>query len=105
MNWRKAFFVFLIVLNLLLLGRLIWSEQGIFAYLDMKARAANLEQQLGDLNAKLEELSGEIRRLQKDRAYQEKAVRDRMNYVKDGEILYIFPEDEQPTAGAKDHAE
>ncbi|XPV74901.1 MAG: FtsB family cell division protein [Desulfovibrio sp.] len=105
MKWRKAFLGFLIILNLVLFGRLVWSDQGFFAYLDMKARADNLQNQLDNLNNKLEDLSGEIRRLQKDQAYQEKAVRDKMNYVKDSEILYIFPETVQPTDGAQSYAE
>ncbi len=39
------------------------------------------------------DLSQEIRRLKSDTAYQEKIVRERMNFVKKDEILYIFPDE------------
>ncbi len=80
----------LIFVNLFLLFRLIWSEHGLFAYLNMRARSAKLQQQLEEIDAKSLELSKEIRRLKSDRAYQEMIIRDRMNYVKENEVLYIF---------------
>ncbi|MFV0349621.1 MAG: FtsB family cell division protein [Halodesulfovibrio sp.] len=39
--------------------------------------------------------------LQSDPAYIERVIRQRMNFVKDNEILYIFPEEtKEGTAGA-----
>ena len=55
------------------------------------------------MNAKAEErsvqLSREITRLREDPSYQERVVRDRMNYLRKGEILYIFPEESDSTPG------
>jgi cell division protein FtsB len=87
---KKVLLGVLIFVNLFLLFRLVWSEHGIFAYMNMRKRAARLESELLDIDAKSLELSKEIRRLKSDRAYQEMIIRERMNYVKENEVLYIF---------------
>lgn len=87
---KKILLAVLVFVNIFLLFRLIWSEHGIFTYLNMRNRAARLESQLQDMDAKGLELSKEIRRLKSDRSYQELIIRDRMNYVKENEVLYIF---------------
>lgn len=87
---KRVLLVVLVVVNVVMLFRLVWSEHGLFAYMNMRARAAKLRQQLQEIDAKSLELSKEIRRLKSDRAYQEMIIRDRMNYVKENEVLYIF---------------
>ena len=90
------------VVNLVLLFRLIWSEHGVFAYMNMRERGEKLEAQLQEIDAKSLELSKEIRRLKSDRAYQEMIIRDRMNYVKENEVLYIFSGRGDSPQGAAD---
>ncbi|MBU1230787.1 MAG: septum formation initiator family protein [Proteobacteria bacterium] len=87
---RRILLVLLIVVNVVLLFRLIWTEQGILAYLAMRSRSEKLQSQLVDVDARSLELSKDIRRLQSDRNYQESIIRERMNYVKGNEVLYIF---------------
>jgi Septum formation initiator len=99
---RRILLGVLIVVNVVLLFRLIWSEHGIIAYMNMRNRSAKLEDQLRDVDARSLDLSNEIRRLKSDRAYQERVIRERMNYVKENEVLYIFSGKVDVAQGAMD---
>ncbi len=99
---RRILLALLIAVNLVLLFRLIWSDHGVFAYMNMRNRSVLLEDQLREVDAKSLELSNEIRRLKTDRAYQEMVIRDRMNYVKENEVLYIFSDRTDVAQGAVD---
>lgn len=87
---RRILLSVLIVVNVVLLFRLIWSGHGIIAYMNMRNRSVTLENKLRDVDARSLELSNEIRRLKSDRAYQERVIRERMNYIKQNEVLYVF---------------
>jgi len=87
---RRILLGFLIFVNIVLLFRLVWTEHGLFAYMNMRKRSVKLQNQLQEVDVKSLELSKEIRRLKNDRSYQETVIRERMNYVKDSEVLYIF---------------
>lgn len=93
MIWRRFLLTGLIFFNIFLLYNLIWSDNGIFAYLELKARHAQLKQRLDTINDHSLDLSQEIRWLKTDRAFTEKMARAQMNYLKDTEILYQFPKD------------
>jgi cell division protein FtsB len=84
---------FLVLLNITLAFKLIWGEQGILAHRELKAKSAALEARLADVSARQQRLSDEIRLLRSDAAHMENIVRSRLNYVKDNEVLYMFPED------------
>lgn len=99
---KRILLAVLVMVNLVLLFRLIWSEHGVFAYMNMRERGEKLEAQLQDIDAKSLELSKEIRRLKGDRAYQAMVIRDRMNYVKGNEVLYIFSGGVNVPQGAAD---
>ena len=92
MHGRILLIALLLCINLFLLFRLIWSDQGVFAYLELKSRYDTLQSRIEDVDRRSLDLSQEIRRLKADEDYQEKVVRERMNFVKREEILYIFPE-------------
>ncbi len=99
---KRILLAVLVVVNLVLLFRLIWSEHGVFAYMNMRERGEKLEAQLQEIDAKSLELSKEIRRLKGDKAYQAMVIRDRMNYVKGNEVLYIFSGGMNVPQGAAD---
>lgn len=96
MIWRRFLLAGLIFFNIFLLYNLIWSDNGIFAYLELKARHEQLKTRLETVKDKSLDLSQEIRWLKTDRAFSEKMVRSQMNYLKDNEILYQFPRDVEP---------
>lgn len=93
MRGRLVFIGILLVINLLLLVRLIWSDQGVFGYLELKGRYEALQAKIDAVDGKSLDLSQEIRRLKSDKGYQEKIVRERMNFVRKDEVLYIFPDE------------
>ncbi|SBV94114.1 Septum formation initiator family protein [uncultured delta proteobacterium] len=104
MSWQRVFVGFSLAINGILIYSLIWGGQGLQAYRNLKEQHQVLEERIKDLDAKNVALSREIRLLQSDEKYQEKIIRNRFNFVKDNEILYIFPES-QDTAktGAGSH--
>ncbi len=100
---RRLLIAFLIFLNCYLFFRLIWSDQGLFAYMTLRNRYEQLKSQMDGVDRKSLDLSQEIRRLKSDRAYQEKVIRERLKYVKDNEILYLLPEESDTTRGDGAH--
>ncbi len=92
MHGRIFLVALLLFINLFFVFRLIWSDQGVFAYLELKNRYEVLQSKIDSVDTKSLDLSQEIRRIKSDKAYQEKIVRERMNFVKKDEILYIFPD-------------
>lgn len=99
MHGRIAIVALLLLINLFLLFRLIWSDQGVFAYLELKNRYELLQARIDNVDSESLDLSQEIRRLKSDKAYQEKVIRERMNFVKKDEVLYIFPDKTANTSG------
>ena len=92
MLWQRVFIGFSLAINAILLYSLIWGGQGLQAYQNLKEQHQLLSTRIQELDAKNIALSREIRLLQSDPKYQEKIIRNRFNFVKDDEILYIFPE-------------
>lgn len=103
MTGRFALLALLICLNLFLIYRLVWSDQGVFAYMELKNRYEHLESRIRAADAKGIDLTEEIKRLRSDRTYQEQVIREQMKYVKKDEILYIFPETSEENPGVASH--
>lgn len=99
MLWRRTLLSILIAVNLILLYRLVWGENGWFAYRELKAKYDTLSHELEEVRARGLELSREIRQLKTNPQAQEKAVRDRLNFVREDEILYIFPKETDKSSG------
>ncbi|MEZ7196571.1 FtsB family cell division protein [Pseudodesulfovibrio karagichevae] len=99
MRGRLIFVALLVAINLFLLTRLIWSDQGVFAYLELKNRYEVLRQKIETVDARSLDLSQEIRKLKSDKGYQEKVIREKMNFVKKDELLYIFPDEKVQPRG------
>lgn len=97
---RRVLLGALVILNLYLLLTLLWGGRGIFAYLEQDGRHHGLELKLEALERRSLELSKEIRELTSNPDYQRQVVRERMNYVGEDEVLYVFPQ-----AGAAETSE
>ncbi|QJT08223.1 FtsB family cell division protein [Oceanidesulfovibrio marinus] len=100
MLYNRILLVVLLLLNSFLVYRLLVSDQGVFAYLELKGRYESLEERITELDQRNLELSQEIRLLKSDRFSVENILRQQMNFVKDDEILYVFPEESTPEAPA-----
>jgi cell division protein DivIC len=88
---RRLLLTLVLACNAVLLYNLVWSDKGFFAYLDLKSHQKQLRDRLDNSSAKSLDLSQEIRWLKSDRGFAEKMTRSHMNYLKDNEIIYIFP--------------
>ena len=84
---------FLLVLNAILGYRLVAGETGMFAYLELREHSEDMERRLHRAEDRSRDLSREIRLLKTDREYLESRIRVRMNYVGQGETLYLFPDE------------
>lgn len=80
------------LVNIALFWRMVWGPTGLLEYRDLKKRYAELEQRIAALDAENLAISREIRLLQSDGAYVEKAIRQRLRYVRGNEVLYLFGE-------------
>jgi len=93
MKFKAVFLGFLLVINLFLGYRLVAGETGMFAYLELRDLFLNMEQKLKDADDRSHDLSREIRLLKADREYLASRIRVRLNYVGEGETLYLFPDE------------
>ncbi len=99
MSWRRVAFWGLLLANILVLVSLVWGKRGFLAYWEQQSRHATLVHKLADLDTKGVLLSAEIREWLSNEQYRQQVVREKMNYVGDNEILYVFPvEQDQSTA-------
>lgn len=98
MTFGRLFLGFLLVLNAILGYRLIVGDTGMFAYLELRDRYQLMEERLKQADEKSRELSQEIRLLKTDREYLESRIRVRLNYVGEGETLYLFPDEAEAKA-------
>ena len=98
MTWNRLILGLLLALNLLLLYRFLFSDQGMISYYELGARQAELELRIEELDRQNLALSQEIRLLKADREHIEDVIRQQMHFVKEDEILYIFPNQAADTA-------
>lgn len=91
MNWQRVFLGLSLSITVILAYSLVWGGQGLRAYRNLKAQHQFLENKIVELDTRNVALSKEIRLLQSDDKYQEKIIRKRFNFVRENEILYIFP--------------
>lgn len=90
MFWRVFILLTLGIANVVLFYRMVWSPNGILAFKDLKEQHAALVAKVAELDRSNVQLSREIRLLQSDNAYVEKMIRQRLHYVRDNEVLYLF---------------
>lgn len=95
--------VLLGLLDIALLGKMLWSNTGLLEYMRLKNQLADLRGEIVQLDADNRALSREIRLMQTDRQYAEKMVRQHLHYLRDNEIVYIFAASSGKNAGVKDN--
>ena len=101
--WRFAILALALFMNATLAVRLMWGDQSVGEWRNLKGLHNALFAELSGLDKRRAELSLEIRLLQTDPAYMEKIIRQRLNYVRNDEILYLFDdagEENSPWTGA-----
>ena len=96
MFWRSLILVVLGLVSAVLFSRMVWGPTGLLEYRELKKQYSDLEKQIADLDAENMSLSREIRLLQSDNQYVEKVIRQRLHYVRDNEVLYLFDASVKP---------
>ena len=97
MFWRTFIILFLGIANVVLFYRMVWGTNGLMAFKDLKEQHSALETRIAELDKSNLHLSREIRLLQSDNAYVEKMIRQRLHYVRDNEVLYLFTDAQSPS--------
>ena len=88
---RKFNLVFLFWgFNLVMLGRLIFSDRGIIEYIQHKSFLDSRVSKLSELVKENESLIQEINIIQNDKRYQKKIVRDQLGFLATDEYIIYF---------------
>lgn len=93
MVWRRIVLGVSLLLNAVLLYSLIWGSKGVISYREYKEQSLLLEKRIDELKERNLALSKEIHLLKTDANYVEKMIRTRLNFVRENEILYVFPDE------------
>lgn len=101
MIWRTVILLALGLCNVILFSRVIWGSTGLLEYRELKARYETLQEEIARLDDANRSISREIRLLQSDDKYMEKIIRQKLHYVRDNEILYIFGKSSEPPTRIK----
>ena len=91
--WKVFILILAIIVNVVLASRLLWGPQSLVSYRELASQYAELLKERDAFDAVNAGLSREIRLLQSDEKYAEKMIRQRLNFVRSNEILYLFTED------------
>jgi cell division protein FtsB len=87
----------LAIIILLLCAFAIFGDRGVMRILQAREQKQQLEQKLTELKLQQQQLKQEIERLQKDKSYWELLARTRLGMVREGELIYYLPDDENTT--------
>lgn len=90
MFWKLGVFTIAILLNTTLTFRLIWGTHSLVSYNELSSQYEYIIQEIQKYDKIIAELSHEIQFLRNDPSYVEKMIRQRLNFVKDDEMLYLF---------------
>ena len=85
-----------LVVFAVLAGSAAWAcfgDRGILANRTLVAEVSARAEQLDERRATIASLRSEIQRMRSDRDVQERWIRQELGYVKEGELLYLFPGD------------
>lgn len=91
MAWRVMLISILGICDAALFAKMVWGPGGIVEYRQLKGQYVSLKERISHLDAENMALSREIRLLQTDNQYVEKMVRQKLRYLRDNEIVYLFP--------------
>ncbi len=98
--WKFSIVAIATTINIILAFHILWGENSFNNYREFRTNYNELEQKLSHQNSLNAELSNEIRLLKSDKAYKEKMIRNRLNYLKENEILYLFETNNNSKAGS-----
>jgi len=93
--WKSTILTFAILMNITFGYSLFVGKQNIFVWRGLHDRHLLIMAELEEVDADKENISKQIRLLQSDSSYIEKLIRQRLNYVREDEVLYIFDKERE----------
>lgn len=90
---RKLLIGILVLVNCILLYSFLLSDKGVFSLRSMRANREELATRVEGLKESSQSLSQEIRWLGKEGPFTERVIRDKTNFLKDDEIVYIIDDE------------
>ena len=76
--WKVFILILAIIVNVVLASRLLWGPQSLVSYRELASQYAELLKERDGFDVE---------------KYVEKMIRQRLNFVRSNEILYLFTED------------
>ena len=97
---KKAIFIAILgILDVAIFCKMLWGDTGLIEVQTLKDQYKILKLSVQKLDQENQGLSREIRLMQSDNAYAEKMIRQKLHYLRDNEIVYLFS-DESVSKGA-----
>ena len=89
---RKLATVAVAVLACWVALHVVTGDNGMLTYLNKRAEAKALQQEIETLDAENQRVAAEIKALKTDPKRVEKEAREQLRYAKPGEVVYTLPE-------------
>ena len=87
-----VFYTILTIVSLYLFWTLIFDDNGLLRYYELKEKKAVLINEIASLNEETTKLNNEIELLKKDPFYIEKKAREELNLSRPDEYIFLFEE-------------
>ncbi len=81
---------FLLIFSLYLLWTLVFDENGVIRYYELKAQRDRLVAEIGTIQKENASIREEIKLMQKDPFYLEKKAREELNLSRPDEYIFVF---------------
>lgn len=88
-----AFFVLMAVVLAYLVSTLLFSDTGLFKYLDLKRNEQRLETEIRQMEKEKQMMKAKVDALKGDSYYIEKQAREEYRMAKPGELIFEFKPD------------
>ncbi len=92
--WKSTVLTLALLMNFVLAYSLLFGKQNVFVWQGLHNKYDNLLADLEKIDFQKAELSQQIRLLHQDPLYLEQVIRQKLNYVKENEILYVLEKEE-----------
>lgn len=91
-----------VLFTVTLLVKAFFGERGFVGLLKIKSEYASILEEVKQLDEKNVKLKEDINRLNNDQYYQEKLAREKLGFIKEGEVVFLFPDDDKKDPFSKE---
>lgn len=88
---KKLVFLTIVILSFVYLSvSLVFGDMGLLRYIELNRTKANIEKQIGEINAQNEQLRTQLKLLKEDPFYREKLAREEYGLSKPNEYIFQY---------------